>query len=99
MNAIDLINVVYLAHFERPISPKHTCQHYTGSAESLSRRVRGHERYPDARLMQVAKERGIGFKIVRTWKVPDGWSLREYERKIKNWKMGPRLCPVCSGGK
>lgn len=99
MDMIHLHNVVYQAHFSRPISPDHTCQHYFGSAMDLVKRVRIHRERPDARLMQVAKERDISFQIVRTWQVPDGESLRAAERKIKNQKNGPRLCPICNGGK
>jgi len=85
---------VYLLHFERPISPCHTAQHYIGSAEKLIGRLDVHHDCPDARLLQVAKERGIDFALARTW--PGG---RDLERKIKNWKMGPRLCPICQGEK
>ena len=85
---------VYLLHFERPISRNHTCQHYCGSTDKLIARLDMHKACPDARLLQVAKERGIGFCLARTW--PGG---RERERQIKSWKMGPRLCPVCKEDK
>lgn len=83
--------VVYLLHFDRPISPKHTCQHYIGSCVNLEARIEDHRNRPDARLLQVAKERGIGFTVVQTW---DG--DRKEERRLKNLKNGPKLCPICS---
>ncbi len=85
---------VYLLHFAQPISPQHTTQHYIGSAEKVISRLDIHHDCPDARLLQVAKARGIAFALARTW--PGG---RAAERRIKNWKMGRRLCPICQGEK
>lgn len=83
--------MVYLIHFDKPISPKHTCQHYIGYTRSLKKRFEEHKAGSGARLTQVANERGIDYKIVRTW--PKG--TRKMERKLKNQKNGPRLCPIC----
>lgn len=83
--------VVYLLHFDRPISEEHTCQHYLGSCTDLDDRMREHRDHPDARLLQVAKERGIGFTVVRVWA-----GGRQLERKLKNLHNGRKLCPVCS---
>lgn len=84
---------VYLLHFERPISDKHTCRHYLGSADDLRYRLHQHRTNPDARLLQVAKERGIDFELARVWSnVP-----RSFERQLKNRHGGPRLCPICNG--
>lgn len=85
---------VYLLHFERPISEDHTTQHYVGSAAKLIPRLDMHATHPDARLLQVAQERHIGFALARTW--PGG---RNEERRIKSRKEGPRLCPICKGDK
>jgi hypothetical protein len=52
---------VYLLHFDRPISDKHTAQHYTGWTKYLPARALAHLRGRGARLTQVACERGIGF--------------------------------------
>ena len=82
---------VYLLHFNRPISSRHTTQHYIGFAECLATRIQRHESGNGARLVQVAKERGIHFKLVRVW-----CGDRELERRLKNWKCAPRLCPVCA---
>ena len=81
---------VYLLHFEQPISPVHTCQHYIGFAENLPARIQLHEIGRGARLTAVAKERQIGFQVVRIWR-GDRW----LERKLKDQKRGGRLCPVC----
>lgn len=83
-------NIVYLLHFDRPISPKHTCQHYIGSAEDLETRIAEHRAGRGARLTQVAAQRGIQFTVVRTW--PGGRTL---ERKLKD-QHGRRLCPICA---
>lgn len=81
----------YLFHFERPISDKHTTQHYTGWAEDIDAREERHRSGLGARLTQIAIERGIGWVRVRVW---EGYS-RDDERKLKNRKEGPRLCPIC----
>jgi predicted GIY-YIG superfamily endonuclease len=81
---------VYLLHFERPISEKHTTQHYIGWAKHLPSRIAKHMKGDGARLTQVAVERNIGFVIARTWN-----GDRTMERKLKDRKEGPRLCPIC----
>lgn len=83
--------VIYLLHFERPISDAHTCQHYTGWALDLHTRIADHRAGRGARLTQVAVERGIRFEVVRTW-----IGSRDFERALKNRKDAPRLCPVCN---
>jgi predicted GIY-YIG superfamily endonuclease len=83
-------NVCYLLHFDQPISEKHTAQHYLGHADYLPRRITEHLEGRGARLTQVARERGIGFVIAATWP-----GTRAYERRLKNRKMGWRLCPIC----
>lgn len=83
----------YLLHFDRPISPDHTCQHYLGYArDSVMKRAIEHLNGRGARLTQVAKERGIGFRIVRIWRN----GTRRLERQLKNGKRGTRLCPICN---
>jgi len=88
---------IYLLHLDRPLSPKHTAQHYKGSAEDIEARVEEHRRGNGARIMQVAAERGIGFVLARVWECPEGLSLREAEKAIKVQKHSPRLCPICNG--
>jgi predicted GIY-YIG superfamily endonuclease len=82
----------YLLHFDKPISPNHTCQHYLGYSDNLVERLIRHRKGNGARLVQVANERGIKWKLVKIW--PDG--DRKLERKLKNWKNSPRLCPICT---
>lgn len=82
---------VYLLHFLAPIAPgRHTCQHYLGVADNLTRRLEDHRAGRGARLCEVAKERGIDFVLVRTWA-----GGRDVERKLKDRHAGPRLCPIC----
>jgi len=82
---------VYLLHFDSPISEHHTCQHYIGFAECLQQRIAQHRRGDGARLTQVAKERGIGFRVVRVWE-----GDRKLERSLKNRKHASHFCPVCN---
>ena len=88
------VSGVYLLHFHAPISSGHTTQHYIGYATDIAARMTVHINCPDARLLQVAKERGIGFEIARIW---EGQG-RDYERHLKNNKCGPRICPICNPG-
>ncbi len=82
--------MVYLLHFDRPY--KHA-RHYMGFVEdNLEQRVERHRKGQGARLTQVLAENNIGFTVARTW---DG--DRNFERKLKNQKNAPRLCPICQG--
>jgi hypothetical protein len=45
--------------------------------------------------MEVAKERGIGFRVARVWHK----RTRSFERKLKNRKNAAQLCPVCQAQK
>jgi hypothetical protein len=83
--------VLYLLHFERPISAAHTTQHYIGFALDLAARLAEHRAGRGARLTQVAIERGISFEVVRVWP-----GDRNAERALKNRKAAPRLCPCCN---
>ena len=83
---------VYLLHFEQPISDQHTTQHYMGWATDIESRISQHEKGLGARLTEVAKERGIKFVVARIWK----HACRDTERRLKNRKEGPRLCPICN---
>jgi predicted GIY-YIG superfamily endonuclease len=86
------MSVVYLLHFDRPISDKHTCQHYIGYANNLESRVKFHRKGKSGvRLLEVAHERGIGFVVARIWEGGD----KELERKLKRQKQSPKLCPIC----
>jgi predicted GIY-YIG superfamily endonuclease len=78
---------VYLIHFHRKLCH---AQHYLGFAENLEDRVEKHKNGTGARLMEVITEAGIGWEVVRTWA-----GGRRLERKLKNQKKAPRLCPLC----
>jgi predicted GIY-YIG superfamily endonuclease len=82
---------VYLLHFEKPISDRHTCQHYLGYADDVTARVNAHRTNRGARLTAVANERGITYTVVKIW--PDG--DRTFERKLKNQKNSRQFCPIC----
>jgi predicted GIY-YIG superfamily endonuclease len=84
---------VYLLHFERPIAPgRHTCQHYLGYAADLPTRIQAHATGHGARLTQVAKALGINWQLARLWH-----GDRTLERRLKNRKETPALCPYCRG--
>lgn len=84
---------VYLLHFQKPISERHTCQHYIGTCRDLATRVQQHEHGSSsaARLTQVAHERHIPFTVARVWR-----GGRELERYLKRRKNTPKLCPFCA---
>jgi hypothetical protein len=88
---------VYLLHFAERISPKHTTQHYLGYGDSLARRTAEQLSGGSAaaRLPQVAAERGIAAVVARTWP----GATRADERRLKNRKDAPSLCPVCRAAK
>lgn len=83
---------IYLLHFDIPISPNHTTQHYLGyTSKGIKKRIERHRAGTGARLTEVAKERGIDFVVARKWT-----GTRQLERQLKNRKEGPRLCPICN---
>ena len=87
---------VYLLHFDgrlgNPANRYAQAQHYIGTAVDVSARLADHRAGAGAKITAAAVQRGIGFDVVRTW--PGG---RGVERKLKNRKEGPRLCPRCKG--
>lgn len=78
-----------MLHFDTPLQH---ARHYLGYARDgrLEERLEEHRAGRGARLMEVCRERDITWRLVRTW--PGG---RDVERKLKNRKNAPRLCPVC----
>jgi len=81
---------VYLLHFLKPY--KHA-RHCLGFSSNLDKRITDHLAGMEARLMEVVTASGIQWKIARTWP-----GDRELERKLKNRKDAPRLCPICNPG-
>jgi predicted GIY-YIG superfamily endonuclease len=82
---------IYLLHFDAPLAH---AQHYLGFAEDLAARIERHRKGNGACLVAVFAEKGIGFTVARTWT-----GDRSEERRIKNLKMAPRLCPICRAKK
>jgi predicted GIY-YIG superfamily endonuclease len=80
-------HTVYLLHFDRPY--RHAA-HYLGIASDLEARIAAHRAGRGARLIEVITAAGIGFVIARTWN-----GGRDLERRLKNRKNSPQLCPIC----
>lgn len=81
---------VYLLHFDRPLHPAVTNRHYIGYSDDLPARIQAHELGHGARFCQVARQRGIRFRVVRVWH-----GDKKLERRLKQRKNAPRLCPIC----
>jgi predicted GIY-YIG superfamily endonuclease len=79
--------MVYLLHFSTPLAH---AQHYIGSADDVEARLARHNAGHGARITQVAKEQGIELTVARTWE-----GGRKEERRLKNRKNAPKLCPIC----
>lgn len=91
---------VYLIHLDQPLprgvsrSGTHlVAGHYIGWTDDLVGRMMDHSEGKGARFTQVCVERGINFRLARTW---DGES-RSFERMLKTkFKNARLLCPVCT---
>lgn len=81
------LGTVYLLHFSRPY--RHA-KHYLGFTTDLPQRLDEQAKGQGARLLQVIVEAGLTFEIARTWQ-----GTRKDERRFKNRKCAPRLCPIC----
>jgi len=80
--------MIYLLHFQKPY--KHA-RHYIGYTDDLKTRLARHRAGNGARLIQVINQAGIDWRLVRLWK-----GSRTDERRLKNIKNAPRLCPICN---
>ena len=86
--AVDHVpGTIYLLHFDQPY--KHA-RHYLGWASDLDARLAQHAAGTGARLLQVARDAGIGWQLARTWP-----GDRYRERQLKNQGGRSRMCPVC----
>lgn len=83
---------VYLLHFSEPYFH---ARHYLGSTCDLEHRLELHRVGRGARLMEVVRDAGIEFEICRLWRFDTCIEARAFERKLKHWHSGMRLCPVC----
>lgn len=79
---------VYLLHFDEKM---HHAQHYIGYADRLNERLQRHHSGNGARIVAAFRERGIRFRVARIWL----GKTRTFERKLKNQKNAPRMCPIC----
>jgi predicted GIY-YIG superfamily endonuclease len=83
------IGVVYLLHFDEAYQH---ARHYTGwTSDDVLTRIARHSQGHGARLMQVIRDAGIGFSLVR---VCEG--TRYTEREIKQAGGASRYCPACT---
>jgi hypothetical protein len=91
-----MIPQVYLLHFSAPLgNPQNTraqASHYLGWALDVASRLAEHRAGRGAAITRAAVERGIDFDVVASWP-----GDRYLERRLKNLKATPRLCPVCGG--
>ena len=92
---------VYLLHLDRPLQRGTSRQgkalqagHYIGYTDDLIGRILEHLDGHGARFTQVCIERGIKLHLARVWEGEQ--ATRSFERRLKNAKMGPRLCPICN---
>lgn len=82
--------MIYLIHFEKPLFH---ARHYLGfCVEDLEARIDRHAKGTGSKLMRAVVKAGIRFAVVRVWEEGD----RNFERKLKNRKNTPRLCPICN---
>jgi len=79
--------VVYLYHLDPPY--KHA-GHYLGSTDDFDRRDSQHGGPHGARLLQVQKQTGGSWHLVRTWA-----GGRSKENQLKS-NSGKRYCPECT---
>ncbi|EAZ88605.1 GIY-YIG nuclease family protein [Crocosphaera chwakensis] len=84
------MSYVYILHFQRPISPYHTAQHYVGFTKDIDQRIREHRKGRGSRFCAVAKERDISFTLAELL-----MGERSLEKAIKRQKNTKIFCPVC----
>jgi len=82
------MSTICLLHLDKPL--RHA-RHYVGLADDLDARLERHASGNGARMLAVCRERGITWQLVRTWQ-----GDRNFERRLKNRRETPRLCPVCN---
>ena len=90
MSAAPTGRGVYLLHFDKPY---HHAAHYLGYSPRIAERLDLHAAGHGARLTQVVKDAGIGWRLVRVWPK----ATRRDERRLKNRGSSRRHCPVCEG--
>lgn len=83
---------IYLLHFRRPFGH---ARHYLGATTNLGHRLKLHAAGKGAVLLRHVMEAGIRWQLARTWDVPEGTTMRQYEIKLKKQGGHGRLCPIC----
>ncbi len=83
-------NVCYLIHFDEPIG---NAKHYLGFAPDLQNRMVKHRSNKGAKLTAIANNKGITYRVVRIWKVPE--PFYKAEKYLKGLGAAD-LCPHCS---
>ena len=78
------MSYVYILHFDKPISPAHTTQHYVGFTHDIDKRIRQHRKGQGSRLCAVAKERAIKFILAEL--LIGGKDLEKAIKRQKNTK-------------
>lgn len=83
--------VVYLIHFQRPLSH---ARHYIGFTKdkNVDARLDSHRRGQGARILAVCNSLGIRWHVARVW----FRASRHFERRLKNRGEATLLCPVCN---
>ncbi len=94
--SIRKVGTIYLLHFDSPVGdpkkPNGSAQHYLGwTSRTPEIRLIEHQKGMGCPLVEHAHNEGIDIEIARTWA-----GTRDDERKLKNRKNTPRLCPICS---
>lgn len=88
------MGTIYLIHFNEPIgnlsNPHGQAQHYMGYTDDLVARIERHRAGSGAAIMAAVKDYEVGWRLARTWEGDRG-----LERKLKDQKNHPRLCPIC----
>lgn len=92
---------VYLLHLDKPLSRGTSpggkallAGHYLGWTDDLIGRMFEHVDGKGSRFTQVCVLRGVDFLLARVWEGDD--ADRTFERRLKNWKNAPLLCPICN---
>jgi hypothetical protein len=89
-----MIGYVYLLHFARPMgnaaNARAQAQHYIGWAIDPDKREAEHRAGRGAALTRAAIAAGITWELFVL-----GPGDRHMERKVKNLRATPRLCPLC----
>ena len=85
--------LVYLLHFERPLSH---ARHYIGSTpeHGLARRMQEHANGRGAKLTAAVARAKIPMTLARLWYSPD----RRLETDLKAKRNSKILCPICQKG-